>query len=108
MTQAPQPIRSEREHESGVEEALEAFILGLGGQLDDLQEAVLAQSWSQLGSLASKLAGTSAELGYPSLRETLVQAVGAAERSDAEAARKAVAELTELVQRVRRGHHSAA
>jgi len=108
MTQAPPPIRSQREHETELEDVLEAFILGLGGHLDDLQEAVLAQDWSHLATLASALSRTSDELGYPALRETLTQTAGAAGRADVEEAHKAVAELTELVQRVRRGHHSAA
>ena len=108
MSQAPQPIRSQREHDTEVEEALEAFILGLGGHLDDLQEAVLAQDWAQLTKLALDLSRAADELGYPSLQETLMQTVGAAGRANGEEARKSVADLTELVQRVRRGHHSAA
>jgi hypothetical protein len=102
------PIRSLHEDDADLEDALDAFILGLGETLDDLQDAVMSQSWNQLVVLTEAVVANAQKLGYPALIEVLREIQIAAENDDSEGARKSVGELTELAQLVRRGHHTAA
>ena len=108
MDPSLKPIRSLREDDPAVEEALDAFILHLGERVDALQDAVLAGDDALLLEHAAGFRTEAERLGYPPLCEVLDAAREAVAGHDAEGARKAVADLTELVQRVRRGHRSAA
>lgn len=102
------PIRSLHEDDPELEDALDAFILGLGETLDDLQDAVMCQAWGQLITLTEAVVASAQKLGYPALIEVLREIQIAAQNDDSEGARKSVGELTELAQLVRRGHHTAA
>lgn len=108
MQGAPKPIRSLLEHDPDLEDALEAFILKLGETVDDLQDAVMALDWPLLDGRTQAFLYDAERLGYPSLAGILGEVLVASGLADEEGARKAVADLTELAQRVRRGHHSAA
>ena len=108
MDPAPKPIRSLHEDDPEIEDALDSFILGLGEVVDGLQDAILAQDWPKLTAGARAFCDMAQELGYPALVEVLTDVLSAANRPDEEGARKAVGDLTELAQRVRRGHHSSA
>lgn len=108
MERAPKPIRSLHEEDPELEDSLDSFILGLGESVDGLQDAVMAGDWTRLTSFAAALRQPAEQLGYPALVEVLSDVLRATLLGDAEGSRKAVGELTELAQRVRRGHHSAA
>ncbi len=108
MQGAAKPIRSLYENDPDLEDSLDRFILGLGERVDDLQDAVLAQQWAPLIALTTSFLGIAQRLGYPALSEVLREIGSAAEAGDGEGARKSVGELTELAQRIRRGHHTSA
>ena len=108
MQGAPKPIRSAREDDPDLEDSLDTFILRLGEAVDGLQDAVMAQDWARLSARAQAFQRGAEELGYPALVEVLGDVLEAATRADDESARKGVRDLTEIAQRVRRGHHRAA
>jgi hypothetical protein len=102
------PIRSSRANEPDVEERIDAFVFGLGEAIDGVQDAELAGDRVALARRARELARTSQELGYEPLALTADKVAVASMEAGPEATRKAVAELTRLTERVRRGHRSAA
>lgn len=108
VAKPPQPIRSLREDEPEVEERIEEFIASLGEIIDELQDLEAAEDGSGLARAADALRDTALELGYPALAESAQQVADASADLQPESARKAIVDLTELSQRVRRGHRSAA
>jgi len=104
----PKPIRSLREDEPETEERIERFILTLGEQIDRLQDDEAAGDLGALASHARAFEDRSRELGYPPLADAAGRIRAACEEGSPEAALKAVRDLTELAQRVRRGHRGAA
>lgn len=104
----PSAIRSLREDDPELEERLDGFILGLGERVDELQDAETADDRSGLAELASELGAVAAELGYPALADAARRVVSACSEEGPEAAHKAVADLTQVSQQVRRGHRSSA
>jgi hypothetical protein len=91
-----------------LEPEIDAFIYGLGELVDACQDAEAAGRPEELGALATRLAERAAQLGFAPLETAAASICDACRSRGAEAARKAVQELTELAQRVRRGHRSAA
>jgi HPt (histidine-containing phosphotransfer) domain-containing protein len=89
------------------DERIDAFVIALGEKIDELQDAELAADPEPLRTLAASLAGTSETLGYPAL-VAAARRVSLACDDGPESIHKAVVDLTELGQRVRRGHRSSA
>lgn len=104
----PKAIRSEREDEPELEEHLEVFIAGLGETVDFLQDAEAANDPARLRIQALELADTARELGYPALAEMARHVAISCDEGNPDARHKAVRDLTELSQRVRRGHRASA
>ncbi len=104
----PQPIRSLREDEPEVEERLETFIASLGECIDELQDLEAEGAGVELARAADRLRDAALDLGYPALAESAQQVADASADLQPDSARKAIVDLTELSQRVRRGHRSAA
>lgn len=102
------PIRSERAGDSDVLEALDAFVVALGEQIDLLQEAERTGDLKAAARRARELAADAAGLGFPPLARAAEAASRFCEDGDADAARVALVELTEVASRVRRGHRGAA
>lgn len=102
------PLYSTRAHDPDAESAIDAFIFGLGEAIDALQDAEAAGDASRLGVLSAELAMRARELGFPPVASAAEGLRAACAGSELESARKAVEELTELAQRVRRGHRSFA
>jgi hypothetical protein len=102
------PIRSTREHEPDLEPEIDAFVFGLGELVDSFQDAELAGATASLEQLAIRLAEYATRLGYPPVAESAQRIRSACGERNPEAVRKAVQDLTEIAQRVRRGHRSAA
>ena len=102
------PIRSTRDHEPEIEPEIDAFVFGLGELVDSFQDAELGGALSTLEQLAARLSDRATALGYAPVADS-AQRIGAAcgERNP-EGIHKAVQDLTEIAQRVRRGHRSAA
>jgi DNA-binding FadR family transcriptional regulator len=76
--------------------------------VDSCQDAEAAGRRDELEALGVRLAERAPQLGFEPLRAAGASICEACRSGDSEAARKAVLELTELAQRVRRGHRSAA
>ncbi len=102
------PIRSTREDDAEVAPAIDRFVVGLGEWIDDLQDAHAAGNLAGVRSLADAHAEEAAQLGYPVLAEGAGEVASAAKEGEAEASRKAISDLIEVVQRIRLGHRSAA
>jgi len=102
------PIVSTLSEDPAFDERIDRFVVGLGERIDALQDAESAGDRRALGALAEAFARESRELGYPSLADAAAQLAEASADEGLETLRKSVVDLTELSQRVRRGHRSAA
>lgn len=108
------PIVSAMAGDPDMRERLEAFVLGLGERVDQLQDLESSHDWKALGTGARRLGEEALALGFGPLSEAgaVVQhaCVPAQERhpshSDA-AVREALMELTDVARRVRLGHRGA-
>jgi hypothetical protein len=104
----PKPLVSTRADDPEIEERLDAFVVGLGETVDTLQDAEAAGAHALLEGLARDLAVLAEELGYPLMAQGARRVAAASRERSPEAAHKAVSGLTEVAQRIRRGHRSAA
>ena len=102
------PIYSKLDEVVDLREAIEAFVISLSERIDSLQDAHSAWDRTALRSLCTSLREASSELGYPQLAEVANQVLQAVGDDLADEARKGILEMTELVQRIRRGSRAAA
>jgi hypothetical protein len=102
------PIRSSRDHEAELEPEIDAFVFGLGELVDSFQDAEAAGQVTTLDRLAEGLTEHALGLGFEPIADSARRIRGACLERSPEALRKAVQDLTEIAQRVRRGHRSAA
>jgi hypothetical protein len=106
--QLPKPLLSTRAEEPEVEERIDAFVVGLGETVDALQDAEAAGDFALLRERALRLAADALPLGYAPMAEAAGRVAEACGQRAPELAHKAVADVTALAQRIRRGHRSAA
>jgi len=108
------PILSAMAGEPEVRERLEAFVLGLGERVDQLQDLESQRDWKGLEGDVRRLGEESLALGFEPLREAaeavqrasvLAQATHPS-RADA-AVREALLALTDVARRVRLGHRGS-
>jgi hypothetical protein len=102
------PIRSTQEDIAELAEDINRFVIGLGERIDAIQDAELSRDYRQLVSLAGLLTQDAERLGYPALAQTARTVATAAQDAKSEEVQQANVELTDLAQRVRRGHRGAA
>lgn len=102
------PIRSTQEDVPELAEDLDRFVISLAEQIDAIQDAELATSWPEVASLARSLANDANRLGYPGMAQCAKSVAMSAEDAKTEALQEAVIDLTDLAQRIRRGHRGAA
>ena len=102
------PIRSTRDSEPDLEPAVDAFVFGLAELVDSFQDAESAGAIATLEQLSVGLSERATELGYAPVSDSALRIRAACGERSPEAVRKAVLDLTEIAQRVRRGHRSAA
>lgn len=102
------PIRSSRDDEPDLEPAIDAFVFGLGEIVDSFQDAEAAGALPKLDEIAAQLMARAETLGYRPVSDSAQRVRAACSERNPEAVRKAVQDLTEVAQRVRRGHRSAA
>jgi hypothetical protein len=102
------PILSTRAEDPAFDDRIDRFVVGLGERVDAFQDAVSAGQRSSLELLAATLERDALELGYPPLADAARRVAAACGDPAGEALRKSVVDLTEVAQRVRRGHRSAA
>jgi len=104
----PKPIFSSYAADPELEERIDAFVIQLGERVDLLQDLEIDGDLERLRELSELFGAESRELGYQPLAEAADRLVAACREQSPEAARKTLAELTEVSQRVRRGHSSSA
>lgn len=107
MTNPPKPILSLLGDNPAFDERIDAFVIALGERVDEFQDAELAGGLDRVRALSRSLASEAGELGYPALTAA-ARRVELSCDDGPEAIHKAIVDLTELAQRVRRGHRSAA
>jgi HPt (histidine-containing phosphotransfer) domain-containing protein len=108
MFEQKPPIRSTQEDVIELADDINRFVIGLSEQIDSIQDAELTNDYRQMADLAGTLARDAERLGYPALAQMARTVASAAEDAKPEAVQEANFELTELAQRVRRGHRGAA
>jgi hypothetical protein len=108
MFERKPPIRSTQEDVAELAEDLDRFVIGLAERIDAIQDAELAASWSDVASLARTLANDAERLGYPGMALCTKSVAMAAEDAKTDVVQEAIIDLTDLAQRIRRGHRGAA
>jgi hypothetical protein len=107
MDDRPRPIHSALGEDPSLAAAIEAFVVGLAERIDELQDCEAQGTLTALAERAAALAADATRIGYKPLAEW-AEAVGrAAVERNAQDARKALLELTEVAYRVRLGHRGA-
>jgi hypothetical protein len=108
------PILSAMAGEPEVRERLEAFVLGLGERVDQLQDLESARAWKTLGAEARRLGEEALALGFAPLGDAgsaVEYACALAQERHASRADPAIHEalvaLTDVARRVRLGHRGA-
>ena len=107
MGSPAKPIVSLLVDDPAYDERIDAFVISLGERVDEFQDAELASAFESLRQLCRTLAEQAHELGYPALAAA-ARRIELACDDGPEAIHKAVVDLTEVGQRVRRGHRSSA
>ena len=108
MFERKPPIRSTQEDVAELADELERFVIALAERIDAIQDAELAASWPDVASLSRILAKDADRLGSPGMAQSARSVAMSAEDNKTEALQDAIVELTELAQRIRRGHRGAA
>ena len=108
MFERKPPIRSTQEDVAELAEDLDRFVIGLAERVDAIQDAEMAASWSDVAELARTLANDADRLGYPVMAMSCKSVAMAAEDAKTDTLQEAIIDLTDLAQRIRRGHRGAA
>ena len=108
MFERKPPIRSTQEDVAELAEDLDRFVIGLAERVDAIQDAEMAKSWSDVAELARTLANDADRLGYPVMAMSSKSVAMAAEDAKMDTLQDAIIDLTDLAQRIRRGHRGAA
>jgi hypothetical protein len=104
----PKPILSRYAEDPSYDERIDRFVVGLGERIDAFQDAESQSDRSALATLAATLQSDADALGYAPLAAAADRVALACAEPGNEGLRKSVFDLTEITQRVRRGHRSAA
>ena len=108
MFERKPPIRSTQEDVAELAEDLDRFVIALAERVDTIQDAELAASWTDVASLARTLANDAERLGYPGMAICAKTVAMTAEDATTGELQDAIVDLTDLSQRIRRGHRGAA
>lgn len=103
----PRPIYSSLCEDPALQDAIDAFVVVLAERVDELQDCESRADFDGLDRRGAELSAESAKVGYDGLSRCAAAVRSAAREHDAEAAHKAIVELTELAHRVRLGHRGA-
>lgn len=87
--------------------AIEAFVLALAERVDELQDCEAQGALARLAERAGELALDAAKTGYDPLAEWAEAVRRACGERNAQDARKALLELTDVAYRVRLGHRGS-
>lgn len=108
MFEQKPPIRSTQEDIAELAGDIDLFVIGLAERIDAIQDAELARATARVAKLARRLGAEAERLGYPSMALSANEVALAADHDAIEELQETIIDLTELAQRVRRGHRSAA
>ncbi len=108
MFERKAPIRSTQEDIPELAAEIDRFVIGLAERVDSIQDAELVESFSQVSLLARQLATDADRLGYPEMAHNAKAVAMSAEDGKTDSLQESMIELTDLAQRVRRGHRGAA
>ena len=108
MFERKTPIRSTQEDIPELAEEIDRFVVGLAERVDSIQDAELVESFAQVSLLARQLSTDADRLGYPRMAENAKSVAMSAEDGKTDSLQESIIELTDLAQRVRRGHRGAA
>ena len=108
MFKRESPIRSTQEDVDELAEDIDRFVVVLAERIDAIQDAELADCPDEIASLSRQLSSDAERVGYPVMAQSARSAAMAAEDGKIEAMQEQIVELTDLAQRVRRGHRGAA
>lgn len=103
----PRPILSSLADDPRQQESIEAFVLGLAEQIDDLQESEVQGDFRRVAELAVALQQSAAEAGYEVLSRCATGVRATALDESPEDTRKALIEVTEVAHRVRIGYRGS-
>ena len=101
------PIHSSRAEEPGIGEAIDAFVVTLAERIDSLQDHEARRELDRVASLSRELGSEAERLGFAPLSDCARILASAGGGEDAEAAHKALVDLTGIAQRVRLGHRGS-
>ena len=107
MDDRPRPIHSSLGEDPAQLAAIEAFVVALAERVDELQDCEAQGTLAQLAARAAALAEEATRVGYSPLAEWAEAVRRAGADRNAQDARKALLELTEVAYRVRLGHRGA-
>ena len=102
------PIRSSRENDPDWDERIDGFVYELGEVIDRLQDTEAAGDVEDLRAMAKRLEAQAFEVGFEPMAVAAARVQEACDEVSADAVHKAVAALTEVASRIRRGHRSFA
>ncbi len=108
MFERKPPIRSTQEDVAELAEELDRFVIGLAERIDAIQDAELVEHCDEVSQLARTLANDAERLGYPGMAQSAKSVATAASDSKLDVLQEATIGLTDLAQRIRRGHRGAA
>ena len=108
MFERKPPIRSTQEDVAELAEDIDRFVIGLAERIDAIQDAEISAQAASVADLARELSDDAIRLGYPSMAQCARNVALSAEDGKVEGIQAGVVELTDIAQRVRRGHRGAA
>jgi HPt (histidine-containing phosphotransfer) domain-containing protein len=103
----PARIYSAFDGKPELEEAIDAFVVGLAERIDFLQDAQASGDLEALARLSLELSDDARRLGYPQLAQASHELAQACAQRAPSAALRGVLEVTELGRRIRMGHPGA-
>jgi len=107
MERPAKPIASTLCDHPDFEERLQEFVFELGARTDECQDAESEGDFAHLSKLCDILARDSKELGYAPLERAALRVCSACDDGGPDTVHKATLDLTQTVNRVRRGHRGA-
>jgi hypothetical protein len=102
------PIRSTQEDVSELAEDIDRFVIALAERIDAIQDAELVSHCAEVARLARQLGIDADRLGYPDMAQCAKGVAGAAEDAKTDTLQDAIVDLTDITQRIRRGHRGSA
>ncbi len=102
------PMRSTQEDVAELAEDIDRFVIVLAERVDAIQDAELANCAGEIASLSRQLSSDAERVGYPAMAQTAKSTAMAAEDGKIEAMQEQIIEMTDLAQRIRRGHRGGA